>query len=127
MLFKAKKKKTIFIKTQEINSISNVWFKMNKIINKFLLTEDKLMPELHLKQSGFTYSACGPFTKQHEKIQKFKETCILKHLYRNELDRTCFTHNVAYSDDDDDDEDDKLFCGMVDRRKAFNLIFRRDH
>ena len=51
---------------------------MNKIINKFLLTEDKLMPELHLKQSGFTYSACGPFTEQREKIQKFKENIYFK-------------------------------------------------
>ena len=41
---------------------------MNKIINKFLLTGGNFMPELHLKQPGFTYSACGPFTKHHEKI-----------------------------------------------------------
>ena len=52
---------------------------MNKIINKFLLTGDKFMPELHLKQPGFTYSACGPFTKHHEKIQKLRETANLKH------------------------------------------------
>ena len=45
---------------------------MNKIINKFLLTGDKLMPELHLKQAGFTYSACGQFTKYRERIQKFR-------------------------------------------------------
>ena len=39
---------------------------MNKIVNKFLLAEDKFMPELHLRQSGFTYNTCGPFTKNKE-------------------------------------------------------------
>ena len=47
---------------------------MNEIVNKFLLAGDKFMPEMHLKQPGFTYSACGPFTKNKEWIQKFKET-----------------------------------------------------
>ena len=71
---------------------------MNKIINKFLLTGDKSMPELHLKQRGFTYSACRPFTKHGERIQKFRETVNLKHLYRNELDKACFAHDAVYSD-----------------------------
>ena len=57
---------------------------MNKIINRYLLTGDKFMPELHLKQPGFTYIACGPFTKHHERIKKFRETGNLKDLYRNE-------------------------------------------
>ena len=35
---------------------------MNEVVNKYLLTEDKLMTEMHLKHSGFTYSSCGPFT-----------------------------------------------------------------
>ena len=47
---------------------------MNEIVNTFLLSGDKSMPEMHLKQSRFTYSACGPFTKNKERIQKFKET-----------------------------------------------------
>ena len=47
---------------------------MNDIVNKFLLAGDKFMPEMHLKQTGFTYSACGSFTKKKERIQKFKET-----------------------------------------------------
>ena len=59
---------------------------MNKIIQKFLLTGNKL----HLKQPGFTYSACGPFTRHRERIKKFRETGSLKHLYRNELHKTCF-------------------------------------
>ena len=49
---------------------------MNKINNKFLLTGDKFMPELHLKQPGFTYTACEPFTKHPERIQKLRETRI---------------------------------------------------
>ena len=61
----------------------------------------KLIPELHLKQPGFTYSACGPFTKHHERIQKFRETGNLKHLHRNELDEACFAHDAAYSDGKD--------------------------
>ena len=46
---------------------------MNEIVNKFLFARDKFMPEMHLKQPGFTYSAYGPFTKNKERIQKFKE------------------------------------------------------
>ena len=46
---------------------------MNKIINIFLLTGDKCMPELHLKQSQFTYSACGPFTKHREELKNLKK------------------------------------------------------
>ena len=75
---------------------------MNKIINKFLLTGDKFMPEIHLKQPTFIYSACGPFSKHRERIQKFRETGDLKHLYRNELDKAaCFSHDAAYSDSKD--------------------------
>ena len=74
---------------------------MNEIINKFLLSGDKFMPELHLKQPGFTYSACRPFTKHRERIQKFRETGNLKHLYRNELDKACFVHDAAYSESKD--------------------------
>ena len=47
---------------------------MNEIVSKVLLVGDKFVPEMHLKQPGFTYSACEPFTKNKEKIQKFKET-----------------------------------------------------
>ena len=51
------------------------------------------MPEMHLRQSGFTYSACGPFTKnknKKKKIQKFKETGNSQYIYQNELDKACF-------------------------------------
>ena len=59
------------------------------------------MPEMHLKQTGFNYSACGPFTKYCKRIQKFKEAGNLKYLYRNELGKACFAHDVAYSDSKD--------------------------
>ena len=51
---------------------------------------------MHLTQLGFTYSACGPFTKSKEKIQKFKETGDTSYIYKNELDKTCFQHSMAY-------------------------------
>ena len=47
---------------------------MNEIVNKFILVGDKSMPEMHLRQPGFTYSAYGPFIKNKERIQRFKET-----------------------------------------------------
>ena len=71
---------------------------MNEIVNKFLLAGDKFMPEMHLKQPGFTYSACGPFAKNKVRIQKFKETGDINYIYKNELDKACFQHNMAYED-----------------------------
>ena len=47
---------------------------MNEIVNKFLLAKDKFIPELHLKQSGFTYTTYYPFTKNKERIEKFMQT-----------------------------------------------------
>ena len=71
---------------------------MNEIVNKFLLAGDKFMPEMRLRQPGFTYSACGPFTKNKERIQKFKETGDSRYIYQNELDKACFQHDMAYGD-----------------------------
>ena len=71
---------------------------MNEIANKFLLTGDKFMPEMHLTQPGFTYSACGPFRKNKERIEKFKETGDSRYIYRDELDKSCDQHNMAYGD-----------------------------
>ena len=56
------------------------------------------MPEIHIKQPGYTYSACGPFTKNKERIQKFKETGDTSYIYKNELDKACFQHDIAYGD-----------------------------
>ena len=69
---------------------------MNKIINKFLLEGDKFMPEMQLKQPGFTYSACGLFTKNKEKIEKFMRTGSVDFIYKHELDKACFQHQMAY-------------------------------
>ena len=54
------------------------------------------MPEMHLKQPGFTYSACGPFTKNKERIEKFMQTGNTDFIYKNELDKACFQHDMAY-------------------------------
>ena len=54
---------------------------MNEIVNQFLLAGDKLMPEMYLKQPGFTYSVCRPFTKNKRRIQKFKETGDTNYIY----------------------------------------------
>ena len=69
---------------------------INETVHKFLLVGDKFMPEMHLKQPGFNYSACEPFTKNKERIQKFKETEDASHIYKNELDKTYFQHDMAY-------------------------------
>ena len=74
---------------------------MNNIINKFLLAGDKFMPEMHLRQPQFVYSACGPFTRHRERIKKFKQTGDTRYIYRNELDKACFQHDSAYEDNKD--------------------------
>ena len=71
---------------------------MNEIVNKFLLAGDKFMPEMHLKQLGFAYSACGLFTKNKERIKKFKETGNTSYIYKNQLDQACFQHDMGYRD-----------------------------
>ena len=58
--------------------------------NKFLLVGNKFMPEMHLRQTAFTYSACGQFTKNKERIQKFKETEDMSYIYKNEIDKAWF-------------------------------------
>ena len=74
---------------------------MNNVINKFLLAGDKFMPEMHLRQPQFVYSACGPFTRHKERIKKFKQTGDTCYIYRNELVKACFQHDSAYADHKD--------------------------
>ena len=83
---------------------------MNEIVNKFLLVGDKFMSEMHLKQPSFTkfmsemhlkqpsftYSDCGSFTKNKERIKKFMQTGNTDFIYKNELDKACFQHDMAY-------------------------------
>ena len=92
---------------------------MNKIVNKFLLAGDKFMIEMHLKQPGFTYSVCGPFTKNKERIQKFKETGDTSYIYKNELDKACFQHDMAYGDFKDLKR--RTASDKILRDKAFNI------
>ena len=66
--------------------------KMNEIAG------DNFMPETHLKQQRLTYSACGAFTKHKERIQKFKWTGDTSYIYKNELDKACFQHDMTYGD-----------------------------
>ena len=77
------------------------------------------MPEMHLKQPWFTYSACGPFTKIKERIQKFKETGDTSYIYKNELDKACFQHDMAYEDFKDLKR--RTFSDKVLKDKAFNI------
>ena len=86
---------------------------MNEIVNTFLLAGDTFMPEMHLKQPGFTYRACETFTKTKEKIQKFKETGDTNYIYKNELDKACFQHDMPYRD----------FKGLA-RRTASDKVLR---
>ena len=68
---------------------------MNEIENKLLLAGDKFMAKMHLKQPGFTYSACGPFTKNKERFEKFMQTGNIDFIYKNDLDEACFQHDIA--------------------------------
>ena len=103
-------KKSKFTKEQEADGLlSNLGIKaplilsykmngMNKVVDRFLKIGDKFMPEMHLRQPGFIYSACGPFTKNKQRIQKFIETGDTKYIYRNKLDKACFQPDMAYGD-----------------------------
>ena len=74
------------------------------------------MPEMHLREPGYTYSVCGPFTKNKEKIKKSKETVGSRYIYQNELDKACFQHDMTYEDFKDLNRTtaaDKVFCNKV--------------
>ena len=92
---------------------------MNKIVNKFLLAGDLFMPEMHLRQPEFTYSAYEPFTKNKERIQKFKETGNTSYISKNELDKACFQHDMA--DGDFKDLAKRTAADKVLRDKAFKI------
>ena len=92
---------------------------MNEIVDKFLMAGDKFIPEIHLKQPGFTYSACGPFTKSKERIEKFIQTGNTDLIYKNELDKACFQHDMAYGKSKDLAK--RTQSGKVLRDKAFKI------
>ena len=90
---------------------------MNDTINKFLIAGDKFMPEMHLRQPQF--GACGPFTKNKERIQKFKKTGDSRYIYRNKLDKASVQHDMAYGDFKDLAK--RAATDNVLRDKAFNI------
>ena len=92
---------------------------MNNILNKFLLAEDKFMNEMHLRQRQFTYSACGPFAKDKQRMQMFKEAGDTNYIYKNELDKACFAHDAAYSDSKDLTE--RTVADKILRNRVFNI------
>ena len=92
---------------------------MNEIVNKFLLEGDKFMPEIHLRHPGFSYSVCGPFTKNKERIQKFKETGDSRYIYRNAFHKACFQHDMASGDFKDLAQ--RTASDKVLKNKAFNI------
>ena len=71
---------------------------MNEIINKYLLAGDKFVPDMHLRQPRFTYSACESFTKNKERIKKIIETGDSRYIYQNELGKVCFQYNMEFGD-----------------------------
>ena len=77
------------------------------------------MPEMHLKQPQFTYSACGPFTKHKQRIQKFKETGDTNYIYKNDLYKACFALDAAYSDSKDLIK--RIAAGKILKNKVFNI------
>ena len=97
--------------------LDNKIINMNNIINKFLLSGDKFMPEMHLRQPQFVYSACGPFTRHKERINKFKQTGDTRYIYRNDLDKACFQHDSAYADHKD----------LINRTKSDKVLRDKAH
>ena len=77
------------------------------------------MPEMHLKQPGFTYSACGPFSKNKQRIEKFMETGNTNFIHKNELDKTCFQHDMAYGKSKDLVK--RIQSNKVLKNKAFKI------
>ena len=92
---------------------------MHEIVNTFLLASDQFMPEIHLRQPQFVYSAWEPFTKKKERIQKLKETGDTSYIYKNELDKACFQHDMVYGDFKDLPK--RTAADKVLRDKAFKI------
>ena len=99
--------------------LDNKIINMNNIINKFLLAGDKFMPEMHLRQPQFVYSAYDPFTRHKERIKKFKQTGDTRYIYRNDLDKASFQHDSAYADNKDSINRTKAVKILKD--KAYNI------
>ena len=95
-------------------------YQTNEILNRFLLTGDKFIPEIYLKQPGFTYSACPPLANNKEKLQKFVQTGNTNYIDKNDLDQGCFQHDKAYSKYRDLTK--RTGSGSVWREKVLNCL-----
>ena len=73
---------------------------MNEIVNKYLLDDDKFIPEMHLTLTEFSYRACGPLTKNKKRIENLRQAGKTDFIYKNELDKACFQHDMAYGSKD---------------------------
>ena len=94
---------------------------MDNVINEFLLTADKFMPETHLKGLKVgTYSVCGSFTRHKDRINKFIQTGDTNYIYKNELDKACFAHDAAYSDFKD--IKNRAAADRILRDKAYKIV-----
>ena len=92
---------------------------MNNVINKFLLAGDKFMPKMHLRRPQ---CACGQFTKHKQRIRKFNETGDTNYIYKNELNKTCFAHDAAYSYSKDLTK--RTAADKILKNRAFNKNLR---
>ena len=92
---------------------------MDELVNNFLLPGDKFMAEMHLRQPGFTYSPCRTFTKNKERIEKFKRTGDSRYIYQKERDNACFQHDMVYGDFKDVTR--RTASDKILRVKAFNI------
>ena len=96
---------------------------MNEIGNKFLLVVDKFMPEMYLKQSGFTYSACGPFTKNKQKKDwEIYANGNTDYIYKSDLEKDCFHYDMAYGKFKALNKSDKVL-----RDKVFEIVSNRKY
>ena len=116
-------KKSRFIKEQEASGLlsgpNSPLRKTNEIINNFLLSGEKFMPKMHLREPRFTYSVCGHFAKNKAPMQKFKEAGDSKYIYQNELYKACFQHDIAY--EDFKDLPSRTIADTIVRNKAFDI------
>ena len=97
--------------------LDNKIINMNSVTNKFLLAGDTFMPEMHLRQPQFVYSACGPFSRYQEKIKK----CDTRYIYRNDVDKVYFQHDSAYADNKD--LINRTKADKVLKDKAYNIAY----
>ena len=100
--------------------------KANSLINKFLLAGDKFMPELHLVDPIVKkYSTCGPFTKHTQRIQDFLNAGKLSYIYKNDLDKACFQHDMAYNKFKDLER--RTQSDIVLKNKAFKIAINPNY